>query len=89
MGIASVVRRQHHVLKFEKLGIDIGFVPKHVQTCASNAFVFQSLDQGGLVNHTATRNIDNDAFGSQRLEDLGIDHIFGVVTSWNGHYQIV
>ena len=62
MGIASVMGRQHHVLKFEKLGVDVGLIPKHIQARASNAFVFQRLDQSCLVDHTATGDIDHDTF---------------------------
>jgi predicted peptidase len=30
MGVTAVVRREHHILKFKKLRVDFGFIPKNI-----------------------------------------------------------
>ena len=86
---AGHMRCQHHVLQITQLCRHTRFVGIHIQGRTGNHFLLQSVNQGGLIDHRATRHIDQKALVTQSLQHLGVDQVAGGRTAWgDGHQKI-
>jgi hypothetical protein len=63
-GGCSQVRSEHHVRqRAERVVSGERFLVKHVQRSSGEPFLLKPPEEGRLVEHSATRGIDDDGFG--------------------------
>jgi hypothetical protein len=71
------MRQQDHVVHLDQLLRHCRLVGEHVESGREDLFLLQRLDQRRLVHDRAARHVDQNAFGAERLEHLGVDQVAG------------
>ena len=67
--------KQHDVVHTYQFGRHIGLAQIDIEPGRQDGLVSQRLDQRRLVDHRASRHVDQDALRAQRPKHFGIDHV--------------
>ena len=70
-----MVRLHDHIGQLQQLRRRVGLALEHVEGGVAEAALGQCLDEGGLVDHAAARDIDERAVRAERVDHGGRDEV--------------
>ena len=83
------MRQKHSIIERDEFVRHAGLILEHVETRRQNCLAPKRLDQRLLIDQRAARNVDQNAVGTERLEDFGIDDMARPGAAGRNHNQNV
>ena len=88
-GAAGHVGGEDDIVQSPQLWHHPGLVDVDIQARTGDGFGFEGLDQGGLIDHRTTGHVDQETFGAQGGQHLGIDQSTrAIAPRGDGHQKI-